>query len=407
LTINNTTIANSIDVAANARASSNPFVDEFQARDPTTADIQYPIQKKWLNTTTNAWWELKNFLSFSGITTANWVLIGNQGSATETLTTDDGMVVPPTGNNINVFGDGVAITTTGNPGTSTVTINATGAVATQYDEDVGSAVPSGGILNVLGANGITTTGSGNTITIELTGGSQAIDSIGVDAFTAPGTNPVLPDSNGLITVTGAQVAAGTTTNVIRTDSLSANHYTIEVQRSQAVASTTIGDNGVSHFNSADFTVDANGFVALKNQAAFLAYNTINQNAVTGDNTIYTITFNSVEFDETSSFAGNTFTAPVSGVYFLGATVVLTGISPAHISGGINIRTTPMVITPQTSNYANAVDGAGDLTVNAGTLVFLNAGNTATLEVQVGGGAKTVNVIGTINKTTFFGYKIQN
>src|SRR6202000_829257 len=55
---------------------------------------------------------------------------------------------------------------------------------------------------------------------------------------------------------------GTTTNVIRTDSLAANTYTIQIQRSQAVASSTIGDNGVSHFNSTYFTVDANGFVSL-------------------------------------------------------------------------------------------------------------------------------------------------
>lgn len=87
--------------------------------------------------------------------------------------------------------------------------------------------------------------------------------VGVDANTPPGTNPVVADASGLITVTGGQVAAGTISpNVIRTDSLAANHYTIEVQRSQAVASSTIGDNGVSHFNSADFTVDANGFVSL-------------------------------------------------------------------------------------------------------------------------------------------------
>lgn len=165
MTINNTTIANSIDVAANARASSIPFVDEFQARDPTTSDIQYPIQKKWLNTTTNAWWELKNFNSHSGITTANWVLIGNQAAATETLTTDDGMVVPPTNNNINVFGDTV-ITTTGNPATSTINIHAGPTIATEYVCDVGSAVPAANILNVLGGNGETTTGSGNTITID-------------------------------------------------------------------------------------------------------------------------------------------------------------------------------------------------------------------------------------------------
>ena len=88
----------------------------------------------------------------------------------------------------------------------------------------------------------------------------------VDAATAPGTNPVVPNGSGNITVTGGQVAAGTTANVIRTDSLAANTYTIQIQRSQAVASSTIGDNGVSHFNSAFFTVDSNGFVSLNGSA---------------------------------------------------------------------------------------------------------------------------------------------
>lgn len=40
-----------------------------------------------------------------------------------------------------------------------------GGAATQFDEDTGSAVPAAGILNVVGGSGITTSGSGNTITI--------------------------------------------------------------------------------------------------------------------------------------------------------------------------------------------------------------------------------------------------
>lgn len=99
------------------------------------------------------------------------------------------------------------------------------------------------------------------------GGAGAVTSFDVDAHTAPGTDPVLPTAGGLVTVTGGQVAAGTTVNVIRTDSLAANTYTIEVQRSQAVASSTVGDNGVSHFNSAQFTVDANGFVTITGSIA--------------------------------------------------------------------------------------------------------------------------------------------
>lgn len=92
--------------------------------------------------------------------------------------------------------------------------------------------------------------------------SGAILGVMVNADSAPGTNPVLPDAEGIITVTGAQVAAGTTPNVIRTDSLAANAYTIEIQRSQAAAASTVGDNGVCHFDSAAFGVDANGFVTL-------------------------------------------------------------------------------------------------------------------------------------------------
>ncbi|HEY5236085.1 MAG TPA: hypothetical protein VIJ14_07905 [Rhabdochlamydiaceae bacterium] len=97
--------------------------------------------------------------------------------------------------------------------------------------------------------------------------SGTVNKLGVDTFTGPGTNPVLPNGSGLITVTGAQVAAGTTANVIRTDSLAANDYTIQIQRSQAVASSTVGDNGVSHFDSASFAVDANGFVTFVGSAS--------------------------------------------------------------------------------------------------------------------------------------------
>jgi hypothetical protein len=96
--------------------------------------------------------------------------------------------------------------------------------------------------------------------VQLVGGEAAV-SFAVDTDTPPGTNPVVPTAGGLVTITGGQVAAGTTANVIQTDSLAANTYTIQVQRSQAVASSTVGDNGVCHFNSAYFSVDSNGFVS--------------------------------------------------------------------------------------------------------------------------------------------------
>src|SRR5690606_16268416 len=69
-------------------------------------------------------------------------------------------------------------------------------------------------------------------------------------------------AGGAITVTGGQVAAATTANCIQTNSLAANTYTVQVQRSKTEASAVVGSNGVSHFNSAHFTVDSDGFVSL-------------------------------------------------------------------------------------------------------------------------------------------------
>ncbi len=173
-------------------------------------------------------------------------------------------------------------------------------IPTEFVTNNGIAVPIANVLEILGTTvanhniPLETTGSGNTVTIEaqyatsnatsdatkagfasfdstdfavdangfVTITSVSADAFAVDASTPPGTNPVVPSGLGVITVTGGQVAAGTTTNVIQTNSLAANTYTIQIQRSQAVGASTIGDNGVSHFDSAAFDVDANGFVQL-------------------------------------------------------------------------------------------------------------------------------------------------
>lgn len=175
-------------------------------------------------------------------------------------------------------------------------------IPTQFDANIGFAIPIANVLEILGdvvapgTSPVYTTGSGNTITtnvqisqaiaatdatkiglsnfnssefivdangfVSLIGGGMAIDSVAVDLSSAPGTNPVLPTAAGLITVTGAQIASGSTPNVIRTDSLSANTYTIEIQRSTSSVAGNSSLNGVAHFNSGHFSVASDGFVSL-------------------------------------------------------------------------------------------------------------------------------------------------
>ena len=102
--------------------------------------------------------------------------------------------------------------------------------------------------------------------VTLAGGGLAIDSIGVDATSGGGTNPVLPTVAGLVTNNGSVVAAGT--NPIRTVSTAVNVYQTQVQISQALAATDATKVGLCNFDSANFTVDANGFVSLTSSGGF-------------------------------------------------------------------------------------------------------------------------------------------
>jgi fibronectin-binding autotransporter adhesin len=192
--------------------------------------------------------------SFFTVDSNGFVSLNGSGVG-ETITGNTGGALSPTSGNWNILGTSTAagttpVQTSGSGSTLTVQVQKSQAIASTNATNVGLAAFNSSQFTV-DSNGF----------VSLVGSGAPIESVAVDANTAPGTNPVVP-SSGQITVTGGQVAAGTTTNVIRTDSLAANTYTIQIQRSQAVASSTVGDNGVAHFNSTYFTVDSNGFVSV-------------------------------------------------------------------------------------------------------------------------------------------------
>lgn len=240
MNINNTTVVNSLYGRSISGTSTSPFVDIFMSRDPTPNDIQYSIQQHWLNTTDGHYWELQNFTSTGGIVIANWIKIASTQHV-ETLTGNSGGAVGPTSNNINVVGDGAFITTVGTPGTSTLTIEPAGGIATSYVENIGTAVPSGGILNVLGADGVATTGSGNTITVG-TNGSIATSYV-EDVGTAIPLTGVLHVVGG----TGATTSGAGNTITISTNGSVATEYA--TQAGFAIPSggvlNIVGDDGIT------------------------------------------------------------------------------------------------------------------------------------------------------------------
>lgn len=82
----------------------------------------------------------------------------------------------------------------------------------------------------------------------------------VDDNIAPGVNPVEPDADGLMRVHGTIVDASLIP--IQTISRALNAYSVEVQVSTETAASDRDLNGLSHFNNAQFDVDADGFVSL-------------------------------------------------------------------------------------------------------------------------------------------------
>lgn len=190
-----------------------PVVEADRA--PTVNDKNYPIDCYWRNRVTRDLWWLSGFDS----TGALWIKLTNGAS-------------------------GPMLSVPVPLGTSPVVPDGAGALT--FTSTLGSIAITGGL---------------NTINFDLTGGGIAIDTNTVDTFTAPAvTATVAPTALGDMRIRGAQVAAGT--NPVRTNSHAVSDWTTEVQISQAVASPNTNNNGLSHFDAADFQVQSNGFVSL-------------------------------------------------------------------------------------------------------------------------------------------------
>jgi len=166
------------------------------------------------------------------------------------------------------------------------------------------------VANTLTAGtGISITNGPGTITIASSSGGVSVDSFDVQASTAPGTDPVVPTAAGLVTVNGAAVANHSV--VLETRSRAANAYNVEVQYATSAAATDATKSGVAHYNSAQFSVDANGFVSV-----------ISGGFQWNDVTSATQTITAENGYVTDRGAGVTYTLPASGTF--GDEFIITG-----------------------------------------------------------------------------------
>ena len=265
--------------------------------------------------------------------------------------------------------------------------------------------------------------------VQISGTTPLLDSIQVDTFTAPGTNPVVPNGSGLITVTGAQIANADLANVIRTDSLAVNTYTIEIQQASGAASTNSVKNGVCHFNTTHFVIGANAFisaqVASTSQIGIVTlatqaqheYNTYGTTQVLQSqyipammakpSAIGSTTPNTGAFTSLSSNAGQTFSNALN-TFPCGSMTVLTNAF-SSLNKGFDVAITATVPGSIVSGFGTGVEIKGQDTGGAALnyAAFYGVIEDVTLNAEISYG--TVFVLGagsTLESVRFYSDRVQ-
>lgn len=184
---------------------------------PGTNNINYPIGKRWINTSANAEYVLTSKTTSAGVTTGAWQITASPTGAIATLTGDSGTATPAAGN-IQIAGTASQISTIGAGAVITISLPAaiiapgslvtttSLAATTTITAGTGLTVTAGGAA-VTGTTTINTTGA--AVTTIGTGGTGAVNIGNATGNTA--VTGSLTASTGLVATTGGIAATGTST----------------------------------------------------------------------------------------------------------------------------------------------------------------------------------------------------
>lgn len=303
---------------------------------------------------------------------------------------------------------GITVGTTANAHATTVgSTNSTSSTTVQSGSGALAITSTNGTWtgnSGTGALGLSTDASATTVSL-ATGG--AVKTVTLGSTNTTSTTTVQSGSGALnITATNGALTmnSGTGTMAIGSD---ATAQTIGFATGAGAKVATVGStNGASSlalkYGTADFTLASatgtvmsaldTGEITLPLQPAFLAYADA-QTDVTGDGTNYTVLFVNEVFDQNSDFASSTFTAPVTGKYFLQTNVMSQGYTTSFTISTVNIVTSNRTFE-FIQNGAKSFDtstGVTIYTMSTSVLGDMDAADTATVILIVAGSTKTIDI----------------
>lgn len=149
-------------------------------------------------------------------------------------------------------------------------------------------------------------------------------------------------------------------------------------------------------------LDNAGRVTQIRQPSFSASLDADQVNATGDGTAFTIPYDVEQYDQSSDFAANTFTAPIAGKYRFNWTISVDDLLVGHTKMEVTVGgQTVCRVNP----YAIA-DSDGFCLLNGSVDLSLAASATVTMVVTITGSTKTVTVKGTTTSGTFLSGQLQ-
>lgn len=154
--------------------------------------------------------------------------------------------------------------------------------------------------------------------------------------------------------------------------------------------------------TSDVTVDTTGIISMPSQSAMSAYVSGNIANVTGDLvSIYTVLFDSKDYDVQTEYTPGTgiFKATLAGLYQVSSVVGISNIGAAHTVANIAINKNGSVWWQAQYNPAASQDAANQLSMMANAVLELAPNDEITITIQVGGGTKTIGIIGATNVHT--------
>jgi hypothetical protein len=207
-------------------------------------------------------------------------------------------------------------------------------------------------------------------------------------------NSAITLNSGTNTVSISTDASATTVNIATGGAAK----TATFGSTNTTSSTVIKSGSGNIVSNSGMTIDSTGRMVNTTQPSFLASQTSDQSNVTGDGTVYTVTFTNVIFNQGSYFDGtSTFTAPVTGKYLFTCALDVSGLVSGTNNGlmsvkvaGTNAGTYRLI---QGNLFTYGQGGGVAVTICGSVIVPMTATDTATVLIQVANGTKVVDILG--------------